>query len=390
MGAHSKFPPSSMGRVIACPASWSRSKGAPYKESPVMREGTLAHAVLENKLKGRAPSDYILPKWAKHKDITADMRAAVDVAYEFLTSLRADWPGEEGVEEKVTLAPWGLPDVWGTADYTIRRKYDRLVVFDYKHGAGVFVPADSAQLKTYGMGALTPETVDYYGEVELIVGQPRCAGGEPIRRHIIPTEELIAWFEGVLKPALADATSASPTVCPSEDACRWCPAKDMNKCPEYHLAAMEVAKTDFANLAAPQPIASPLVPTDPEALGRIYKQLPILKAWMNTITAAVAQATSDGKPTGLKFVEGRGSRSWADEEKVAEYLMQEHELADDDIYTAPKLISPAAAEKLITGGRRLLAPFVVSTPGKPILVDIEDRRQAITTAEADFKNLLEQ
>lgn len=353
-----------------------------------MREGTLAHSVLENILLGRAaPSDWKLPKGFKHRDITPEMRAAVDEAVEFITTnYRDGWPGEEKLEGKVDLAHWGLPEVWGTADYRKVRKYDRLVMGDYKHGSGVGVDADCAQLWTYAAGALTPQIREHVGEVELVVLQPRYRNGN-FSRHIITVEQLDTWVQEVLIPAIARAQEPNPPAIPSLESCRWCAARENGRCPEYHGVALSTASLEFADLASPTPVLAPQIPEDPQALGQIFQQLPLLKNWIKTIEARVAQATKDGQPTGLKFVNGRGSRKWADEEAVIKYLTEEYEFTAEDYYPELTLLSPAALEKKIPKGKTLLAPFVEQVPGKPTLVPVADTRPGVDTAVTDFADM---
>lgn len=379
MGNHSAFPPSSMSRLIACPASWSRSKGTEVKESDVMREGTLAHAVLENILHGeRKPSEWKdLPYGFSGSDISLEMIQAVMIAVNYINYIKSLWPGKEAIEETVDLSFWGLPDVWGTADYVYRCLYNNLYIVDYKHGQGVWVPADTAQLKTYAAGA-AGEDLFRYEKIVLVIVQPRYHSDPvKIRTHEMTPQELYQWVTRTLVPALNNATSDNPDLNPGLDQCKWCPAAA--GCRELGEHSLAIAQLDFESLPDTGGIPTPV---SPEELASVYKHLPILEAWIRNVKAKVYKNLEKGNSVeGFKLVKGRNSRTWKDQEALIQAL--EEAGYDESTYMcSPVLKTPNMLEQALGKEKRILKKHIQVNKGKPIIAEESDRRQAITDNSA--------
>ena len=101
----------------------------------------------------------------------------------------------------------------------------------------------------------------------------------------------------------------------------------------------------------------------------------------------MTEAVSSGKQwPGHKVVEGRSSRKYRDEAKVAQAILATGNFSDQDIYTKA-LLGITAMEKLL--GKKqfgvLLEPFITKAPGKPTLVPLSDKRPEYNAASADFK-----
>lgn len=101
-------------------------------------------------------------------------------------------------------------------------------------------------------------------------------------------------------------------------------------------------------------------------------------------------AVNHGKEwNGFKVVEGRSNRKFADEAAVAE-AAKEHGYTD--IYRQ-SLITLTDMEKLM--GKKqfgeILGKHVIKPPGKPTLVPLSDKRQAmnVSNAKNEFNEIME-
>jgi len=73
-----------------------------------------------------------------------------------------------------------------------------------------------------------------------------------------------------------------------------------------------------------------------------------IKKWIDDAQEfALQHMRAGGKIPGFKLVTSRGgNRFWSDPKKVAKYLWEDTILQKEDIFSEPKLIGPAAVEKL--------------------------------------------
>lgn len=381
---HSDFPPSSMERLILCSASWSRSKGIDRPESAVMREGTKAHSLLESRLRGEVLT------LKEKSDLPEDMLPAVEICVDEVNRLREEWPGGEGIEMQVDLSWWGLPEVWGTVDYGRWNYFNNIKLLDYKHGQGVVVQPTTPQLLTYGAGLLSDlYGMGYegqFGEIELIIVQPRGKDGRPIKNYTLSVDDLVVWITDTLQPSIAAAKKPDPVATPGDKQCMWCPAK--TKCPEYQNAALAVADMELRDLAATVQPKMPMLPTDPHVLADVYSKLPLLKDWIKHIEGAVfGKLERKEVVPGYKMGTGRNSRKWADPKKAEQKLLQLG-LTKDEIYPPSDLISPNKAEKLSGKKKKELVEYIKVMKGKPVIVPDTDPRPTHDSLLDDFSDLV--
>lgn len=379
--AHSNWPPSSMERVILCAASWSRSKGIERPETDVMREGTQAHSILETWLHGGT---------AFAGDIPEDMLPAVEVCVDEVNRLRQEWLGDEGIEMRVDLGWWGLPEIWGTVDYGRWNWFNDIKLLDYKHGRGVVVSPDTPQLLTYGAGLLgklhEAGCGEMFGEIELIIVQPRGKDGRPIKKHRLSIADLKYWIDYVLTPAVRAAEQADPIATPGDKQCMWCPAKI--NCPEYQDAALAVADVELRDLAASVRPTMPMLPTDPHTLAEVYSKLPLLKDWIKHIEGAVFGKLERREVVpGYKMGTGKNSRKWSDETAAFKKL-RKMGFSKNEIFPPSKIISPAQAEKLSGKKKKELRDYIKVLKGKPVVVPDTDPRPEHDPLLEDFGDLV--
>lgn len=369
--SHAKLSPSAAERWMTCPGSVVLSEGMPQKTSAFAEEGTQAHSLAE----------LLLSKTPGTMDVPAGMLDHVNVYVYYVRSLG----GELHIEQRVKVND----DVYGTADAVVwQADAKHLHIVDLKYGAGVPVEVDgNLQLKIYALAALL--TFNYLAhKVTATIVQPRCPHGDgPVRSVTFSAVDLID-FHADIEEAVELVNGAtevfqSPmaadhfekTLTPSEKGCRWCLAAP--KCPALKNKAQTLAKQAFA----------PGLPYDPKALAETLDFLPILEGWIkNTREFAYGEAEKGTAIPNWKLVEKRASRKWRDDGVVAQALSA---VVDPTFLYERKLITPAAAEKLLPKEQRaLLDELCVKESSGHTLVHQSDKRPAVKVdAKSAFANL---
>lgn len=268
--SHSKLPPSSAARRVACPGSRALEALYPEKEdSPYAREGEAAHWVASTVLRWdeinlpytngermvqagtKAPNDEV---------ITIEMIDGAKLYFEAinekvenlgLQDLR-DWPAEKlHVEEKIDISNihpdcWGTPDCWFVIE-------DKLYLFDYKFGFGFVEVYMNWQLLEYSAGIikkLNDEGIKI-SEVEFCIVQPRSYHPQgPIRTWNCSLSTLTYCFSK-LKTAEQQATSERALCYPNPE-CDFCLAR--HACPTLQNAAL--TETDVSMRAIPNDLTT--------------------------------------------------------------------------------------------------------------------------------------
>ena len=370
MSDHALLSPSGSHRWLHCTPSAVLETEFYNKSSPAAAEGTAAHALCEHKLKRmlhrrskRPVSDYNSDEMEEHTD------AYVEFVSELLEKAKQNCKDPlVQVEQRLDLSEY-VPGAFGTADCLIIAD-GTLHVIDMKYGLGVLVSAEeNPQLKCYGIAALSIYEALYdIKEVVLSIFQPRR---ENVSTWTISAEELRNWAENELKPKAQMAFKGEGEYCPGEW-CQFCRAAV--KCRARAEEKLRIAEEEFK--------LPPLL-TDTE-IESILPMLPDITKWANDISAyALEMAVSRGKEwNGYKVVEGRSVRKYADEDAVAEAAKQN---GYTDIYRK-SLITLTEMQKLMGKKKfeEILGSLIIKPPGKPTLVPITDKRQAMNVS--DTKN----
>ena len=375
MSDHALLSPSGSHRWLHCTPSAVLETEFDNKSSPAAAEGTAAHALCEHKLKRmlhrrskRPVSDYNSDEMEEHTD------AYVEFVSELLEKAKQNCKDPlVQVEQRLDLSEY-VPGAFGTADCLIIAD-GTLHVIDMKYGLGVLVSAEeNPQLKCYGIAALSIYEALYdIKEVALSIFQPRR---ENVSTWTISAEELRNWAENELKPKAQTAFNGEGEYCPGEW-CQFCRAAV--KCRARAEEKLRIAEEEFK--------LPPLL-TDNE-IELILPMLPDITKWANDISAYVLEmAVSRGKEwNGYKVVEGRSVRKYADEDAVAEVAKQN---GYTDIYRE-SLITLTEMQKLM--GRKkfeeILGSLIIKPPGKPTLVPITDKRQAMNVSDAKNDFIME-
>lgn len=372
---HSSLGASGAYRWMACPGSVSLSKDIPRKETEYSKEGTAAHALAETAILSRLSASNWLGERMEGVVVTAEMAEAVDTYVYFIRDLVQEGDILE-LEHKFSLESLKPPaPMFGTSDAIIyKAKEKKLIVADYKHGAGVPVEVTgNPQLRYYALGALLSFKHRPVDSVEIYIVQPRArhANG-PIRSEVVSLAELMD-FSVDLLAAAEEALRPNAELVAGKH-CRFCPAQPM--CPALHKEAQLVAADEFAG----RPLVDPRL-LSPEQLGAILDRADIIEDWLRSVRGHVQHELEAGRAVpGYKLVPKRASRVWVDERAVVKWASSKL-LGDEELFDR-KLKSPAALEKVV-GKKDLPKELYASVSSGFTLAPSNDPRPAITSVASE-------
>ena len=408
MMQHSRFGGSTASRWLNCPGSVGLSATMPNVSSVYAEEGSFAHALAEQCLKGgdRVADGYIGTQVSlaagdsgSNKIVDAPMAQAVQVYLDavweaFDEDPRAELYVEERFELPVPTAEPG--EVYGSNDACIFAS-GKLTVVDYKHGMGVPVSAyENRQLMFYATGAVACHPDWDVQSIELVIVQPRAVGSDDnggVKRWEMPLWQLLD-YPAEIAAAIAEAKSDAPGFHAGEH-CRWCPASTICTVREQNFLA--AAKLDFASVA--EITASTRLPVvdalELTRMAAILESADHLAAWVSSIRDRVEGLLLAGQPVpGWKVVEKQSRRRWVDnEEEIAAYLVMFYGLSDDDVRPR-KLVTITETEKKLKSAldksvfaaakAELAAKYMLKESSGLTIAHEGDKRPAVVPAEAEF------
>lgn len=198
-------------------------------------------------------------------------------------------------------------------------------------------------------------------EVSMSIFQPRR---ENVSTWTISVSKLKNWAENVLRPKAQMAMNGEGEFYPG-DWCTFCRAAV--RCRARAEEKLKLAQEEFKLL----PLLSD------EEIESILTVIPDLTKWAKEIMVyATEAAVNHGKEwRGFKLVEGRSVRKYKDENAVAEVAKA---AGYKDIYRH-SLITLTEMQKLMgkENFEDVLGDLIIKPPGKPTLVPITDKREAI-------------
>lgn len=394
---HSKIGASSAERFWHCPGSVTVYGHLENKSSFYAAEGTAAHRVAEICLKEAIRSDTLphesQPSIMKNAIIEVDgfnikvEDGIIDAVGEYLTFLAKELEKYNSplyrlkVEVEFHLKHLNK-EAYGTCDALIHVPYSRLIVVDYKHGAGVPVDVeDNKQLKYYALGAyyaLPKDEAEEIYDIEMVIVQPRCVHADGgIRRTTIAVKELLKW-EKELQKAVDRVENKDETLLAGKH-CKFCRAKAI--CPEAknevaRLAGVDFEKVDFTTID--------IKTISPKEIAHLMQYVPFIKDWCDEILKhAHTEAERGITIPGYKLVEKRANRIWKDPEKVKEKLYIHYK---EEIYEEPKLLSPAKMEKMVDKKDKEFLETLWLKPdaGKTLVKENDKRKEKLPTIIEDF------
>ena len=429
---HHRYSASGAEGWMNCPGKIAMEQGLEDKPSKYADEGTAAHflaaeSLLNDKnaddylgvtivcytLNGRseqlftdADSGIVLPEDSKLSSewvVDADMASEVQ---KYIDRVRHD--AEDGallVEQRVEFGPAiDLPGAFGTADAgIITNDGKRIKIRDLKYGFKHVSAENNKQMMLYALGflnsfeALLDESE--IEEVDLSIIQPRTSSPDVPWSLTIPE---LREFAEEAKAAIALSEEALATVSPTTDwakrylnptekGCQWCKARA--KCPalanESINQMVAPATTDglvdldaSTDMGAVMDKALRAIPdVDFETLVKLYQVKDKIKIWIDAVNDRMLHDMLQGYKTPLfKLVKGRqGDRKWTSEVDVENMMKTSLRLKTDEMYVK-KVISPAAAEKLMAKKYPIkwnrVKEYITRTPATLAVAPREDKRES--------------
>jgi hypothetical protein len=386
--AHAKLSASGSKKWLTCTRSAALEDQFPDEQSRFAAEGTFAHEVFE--LGMRVTTGEISVKQHRAKleslkknsywsaDLQDHVNAALAVADKAVHEARQRCKDPVIlVEKRLDFSTW-VPEGFGTGDLVIVTD-DLVEVMDLKYGKGIPVECEgNTQMQLYGLGAYN-ELAHLYDikRVRMTVLQPRLDNWGSSEMRV---EDLLEWAEKTVAPRAQLAWDGEGDFAPGDHCTSgFCRARFL--CPARAEAALEVAKNDFA-LKAPELLTQ-------EQLVGVLAKADMAIDWLNDVKSyALKQAESGQEIPGYKLVEGRSNRKYSDADAVAERLIQSG--VDEAVIYERSLLGITAMEKAIGKKKfaEVLGDLVTKPPGKPTLVQVEDKRPALSSvasAAEDFQ-----
>lgn len=220
---HSKYSASGAERWLACPGSVSlEEKSPPSKDSFWSKEGTEAHAVLEDILLNRTIANSV------PKDMLAYTMQAAQKIWEIQDR---SGRGAKLLVERRVFASFLHPEMFGTCDAIIPGLKKRVLhIIDFKYGAGhVVSPKENKQLIQYALSVA--DSYDWersFDVAYLWILQPRAglkwASHWRVSIKDLRTRWAPLWAEGVRR------VEGEPVKLLEGAHCHWCRARFHN-CP---------------------------------------------------------------------------------------------------------------------------------------------------------------
>lgn len=366
--AHSRIGPSAAHRWIVCPGSVKLCAALPVSEggeksSEYANEGTLGHALLEKMLRHNLEAFQVASEIPdEYTDMAGVLDASASTIKEFIADKSEEFGGEAPVmflEGHAELAHIH-PDMFGTFDIgLVWEKAGYAAAIDFKYGEGLWVEAaDNEQINLYmeAFVAFLTENFLFVDTVEGFVFQPRMS--EHLRSGgAMSVSDLSAWVDRVIRPALRLAEEPDAPFEAGEH-CRFCPA--VVYCPVARDLADSIVNSRLEGMPAGK-------------LGLYMKYASFLRLYAKRIEeASLVRLQRGGEVEGWKLVAKRASRRTWDEEAEKKLVAK----LGDKAYTAPKLISPAQAEKI--GAKDIAKEHSIKTESnEAVMAPDSDPRPAI-------------
>lgn len=403
---HSPVGPSGGERWINCPGSVAATKDIPDVTSEFAAEGIFAHYITELARNENQDAENYLGFTSEDGKITCD-KEMVGHVQDFLDYM-AQWEGEVFVEQRVSYEPW-VENGFGTSDHiVIQPDKKHVVVADFKYGKGIQIFAKgNVQGKLYALGVFNDYGHLYdIDDFTIIVHQPRLDHRD---QWHISTDKLLTWADEIVEPAgtrVYDAIAHLETYNEIPDHyfkaggwCQWCKIKGECKTRAAMVRDSVLLGIDDLDDEIEQGegrISNPAVMNDVDLSVAVTNIDQIVK-WCTDVVAVLKQRVMAGakiqsgkddedKREYWKMVTGRANRIWHDEDKATASLKTKGKLKADQV--APrKIITPAAAEKLLGKEHSALEGLIKKPQGAPTLVVGSDKRQVYKVAADEMKDV---
>lgn len=379
MTTHSKIGASSCERWWHCPGSVDVvSKLPPQPDSDYAREGTAAHELAERCLKEyRLSASGLVGQFAKNGVMwDDDMAEAVDIYTSTIIKDMAAhgcYKKDIQIENKFHLVHID-ENAFGTNDANLQVFLKKLIVYDFKYGAGMPVEVEeNKQMLYYGLGAAMEGD---YPEVELVIIQPRAPHQDgPVRRWCTSGDRLKQFGADLRIAILNTRTKGAPLVAGNHCKKSFCP--NMPTCPAFRSKIEQAAGVVFSEIESVTEVLLPQ-PEDLKfaELEMLLDIIPLIDAWIKSVEAhAFNMAQRGEKVKGYKLVRKRANRDWKDPDEVQAAFELEY---GKEIFKSPKLKSPAQLETMV--GKKEVAKYAIKPEGGLTLVPESDPREEVSAS----------
>ncbi|MGH7409620.1 MAG: DUF2800 domain-containing protein [Candidatus Methylomirabilis sp.] len=363
LAKHSPLGASGASRWMKCPGSVSLTHGIANEESDFATEGTRAHTLAAYCLETGQQA------WELMDDtVTKDMADAVQVYLDFVRTVFPERNQGNTWIERSFHCPDLHPLMYGQTDFAYLKERNFSII-DYKHGVGIVVEVKENPQEMYYAAAMLEDLGlwDAVDTIDIWVAQPRAYHSHgPIRRWSLSTDDLRAWVEGELIPAMHVAEFSDVLV--SGDHCRFCPALKRN-CPQI-ARDMDEAQEMTSMI---QQLKGGVEELSNEQVARYLDLWDLVKMVASAANKTAFNRLSAGKVIpGRKLVDAKANRVWRDGAIAA--LFAEY---GDVAYTTPELKSPAQIEKLPLG-ERLAAQWAFKPDTGLTVVKGDDSRPQVS------------
>lgn len=372
---HALLSASGAHRWLHCTPSARLEETLPDNKSEAADEGTLAHDICELKLRkafieplSTRTFNSRLKKLQGNPLYQDEMLRHTDTYVDYISGVTHSFPATPyiAVEKEVQYQEYA-PEGFGTSDCIIIGGAIMYVI-DFKYGKGVPVSAwDNPQMKLYALGAYTAYAILFpVTTIKLVIVQPRL---DSISEWEISLADLLAWGESIKPVAMMAFKGAGEFV--QGEHCQFCRA----------AATCRKRMDENLQLEDCSGLVPPLI-TNKE-VGQILLRAQNLAAWVKKLEAYALKECIDGNTIpGWKAVHGTSRRKWSDQDGAFQVL-KANGTEEAMLYTREPLTAPQV-EELIGKARfkELLTGYVDTPPGKPTLVQQNDKREAIQPVKA--------
>jgi hypothetical protein len=401
---HAKLSPSASKRWMACPGSIRMSASFPNTSSRFADEGTAAHELAQQCLEtgfdadrfggqfvdldGKTAAEKFIPSPTGERCYAID-EEMVDGIQQYLDFVREIMIGkdvETETEQWLDLSHLGVEGLdGGTGDFVAYDPHNQILdVVDLKYGRGVPVdPRENSQGLCYAIGAVARYHNRGLKKLRISIVQPRCPHADgPIRTWEADVVDLLDFKADLIAAAKKTTEKDAPLV--AGEHCKFCPAAAT--CPARRDQALKIAQADFSALGEMElPVVADM---KPEQLAEILRGVDQLEDYCRRVKEYAHHEATHGRcPPGFKLVAKRATRKWKDETAAA--AMLEDAFGISDIYTEPKLKTPAAIEPLVPGknkaARAKALEALVSKESSGTVLALEgDARPAVRADASEF------
>lgn len=367
---HSIYGASSAHRWMNCPGSVAligklRGGGETLREAgEAARLGTAAHTLAAACLNSGKETFEFIGQRIDNFEVDYDMARAVAVYTNY------NWMREkQDVVKAFTELPLKSrddPEAFGTTDRALFAPGEFIEVVDYKHGAGIVVEPEYPQTKYYGKLTYDNRPAWMRGKrepkfVHLTIVQPRIPHPRgPVRTYTMTPEALTNWWDGEVRPALAEARSPDATLHVGTW-CRFCPARD--HCPAFKNETLAFSTSSI----------EPSYLTNEELGDLLLRGKAIAKYIEGLATEALNRALNGVKVKNFKLVHKIANRAWTEEGKsrlLAHY--------GEEAYEPRKLRSPKQIEDNLPGGKAFAIEYAFKPQTGYTLAPESDKRAEVS------------